>query len=1067
MTAIDNLKKMRGYLLLSFSIALISGLTACGGGAETESNFSSVDPAEPVSDWVLVWEDDFSGSSINTDKWTHEVDCNGGGNNEKQCYTDSADNSYVADGNLNIVALPAPTGSDKPYTSARLNTRYNGDFKYGRIEMRAKLPEGQGTWPAFWMMPTNEVYGGWPKSGEIDIMEAVNLKATDGDGVEASVTGTLHYGKDSPNDSQSGKQYDLPNGVNPADGFHTYAIEWQEGEIRWYVDGFLFQTQRASQVRYNSKDEPVGLVHRGWFTEYYDLVTGELETQYNNAPFDQEFYLLLNLAVGGDWPENVNDLGIDDAAFTEGQTFSIDYIKVYECSIDPTTGKGCETVRGGYDSLDDALVEGQAPIPSPPSTGIAQDLIIFNDANNPAWTIWDCCGGSTPTVETDDAEHGATAEFVIGAQPTVMGFTTRAGHGAIGGSPFDASPMISSGSLKFDMKVTSLPNDTSATWLLKVESSEGSTAVELPLTSSLEGVAPVQDLWQTYTFPLQVLADGGLDLSAIDIVMIFPAWGAGEGAVYRVDNVEISQDGAMSYPELVLFEDSENPLWQAWDCCAGSIPTFEMDDANHGMTTEFIIGAQPTVMGYTSREGHGVTGGVPFDASALLTEGVVQFDMKLVTAPNDVNAAWLFKVESGDGTTAVEIPLNTSSEGVDPVVGQWQTYTFSIQDLSDAGLDISAIDVVMIFPAWGAGEGAVYRVDNAKIYNPNASSGGFTGLTVFSDSAAEQWSIWDCCGGSTPTVETDDATHGSTAEFVIGGTPTVMGFLADDGVYYDASADLATGVVQFEMKVVSAPNDAGSVWKFKIESGDATTAVEIDLATGNGGTEPLVGAWQTYTFALQDLFDAGLELSAIDVIMVYPAWGTGDGAVYRVDNVIIGTPASAPPMQGLQLYEDSVASLWAIWDCCAGSTPTEETDDASHGTTAEFVIGAQPTVMGFTSREGHGVTGGTPFDAAAYLATGVVQFEMKVVSAPNDSGSVWKFKIESNDGNEAVELDLITGNDDLEPVTGEWATYTFTLQDLFDAGLDISAIDVVMIFPAWGTGDGAVYRIDNAIIGIP
>ena len=215
----------------------------------------------------------------------HEINCNGGGNNEQQCYTDAAENSYIADGVLHIVALPAEDGADKPYTSARLNTKYKADFKYGRIEMRAKLPSGQGSWPAFWMLPTDEVYGGWPKSGEIDIMEAVNLKVAAKDGsVESNVHGTLHYGREWPDNESSGKAYSLPDGVNPADDFHTYAIEWQEGEIRWYVDNYLYQTQRQSKVRYNSKDEAVGLAHRGWFAEYFDQGSGELTTDWGTAP---------------------------------------------------------------------------------------------------------------------------------------------------------------------------------------------------------------------------------------------------------------------------------------------------------------------------------------------------------------------------------------------------------------------------------------------------------------------------------------------------------------------------------------------------------------------------------------------------------------------------------------------------------------------------------------------------------------------------------------------------------------------------------------------------------------
>lgn len=366
----------------------------------------------------------------------------------------------------------------------------------------------------------------------------------------------------------------------------------------------------------------------------------------------------------------------------------------------------------------------------------------------------------------------------------------------------------------------------------------------------------------------------------------------------------------------------------------------------------------------------------------------------------------------------------------------------------------------MIFPAWGTGDGAVYRVDNVKIYDPNASTG-FSGHILFADDAKEQWSIWDCCGGSTPTLENDDTEHGMTAEFVIGATPTVMGLLADDDVYLDASSLLSSGVMQFEMKVINAPNDASAVWKFKIEAGDTSSAVELDLTASQEGAAPVAGQWQTYTYSLQSLFDAGLDLSAIDVVMVFPAWGTGEGAVYRLDNVMIFDPTSVPTAQGLTLYDNAQNAEWPIWDCCAGSTPTEEEDDATHGMTAEFVIGDTPTVMGFLANDG------VYYDASALLQNGVVKFDMKMVSAPNDASSVWKFKIESGDTTSAVEMDLTASQEGVAPVLGEWQTYTYALSDLFDAGLDVSEIDVIMVFPAWGTGNGAVYRLDNVAITAP
>lgn len=863
-----SVKHMTHKLYLTLGTVATASLLGCGG-ANSDTDLKAVDASQPVSDWVMVWNDEFDGQSIDSTKWTHEVNCDGGGNAEKQCYTDSPDNSFVADGMLNIVALAAEEGATLPYTSARLNTKFKGDFKYGRFEMRAKLPSGQGSWPAFWMLPTDEVYGSWPKSGEIDIMEAVNLKTVDDAGVEESyIHGTLHYGKDWPDNESSGKAY-LP-ASNPADDFHTFAIEWQEGEIRWYMDGYLYATQMASEVRYNAEGEAVGLKHRGWFSQYFDQVSGELETHWDASPFDQEFHILLNLAVGGNWPENVNNLGIDETAFAEGQSYVIDYVRVYECSVNPTTGKGCETVRGGYKD-EETLVEGKAPAPVAPIPDVAVPITIFADSENPGWKFWDCCGGTMPEIVTDDEDHGAVVEFkILDNNGTVLGFNSRTDVSE-NGEPYNASAMLALGDLSFDMKLVS-PTTGATTWLMKVEADGNTSAIEIPLTDSKEGVEPTVGEWQTYTFPIQALSDGGLDVSAIDVIMIFPAWATGEGAIYRVDNVNI----AIDYPELVLFEDEQNPQWPAWDCCGGSTPTEELDDEEHGMTVEFSIGATPTVMGFLSADG------VNFDASALLATGVVQFEMKMVSAPTGGDTDWLFKVESNSAAQAVEVNLADSNEGLAPVLGEWQTYTFNMSTLADAGLDLAGIDVVMVFPAWDTGDGAVYRIDNARIFNPPPPK-----LTLFADEENADWTLWDCCAGSSPTIETDDADHGATAQFTIGATPTVMGFLSGEGVKFDASTLLATGVVRFEMKVMTAPAAGDVDWLFKIESNGAAEAVELNLADSVEGLAPVTGEWQTYTFRLQDLADAGLDLSAIDVVMIFPAWGVGDGAVYRVDNAMI------------------------------------------------------------------------------------------------------------------------------------------------------------------------------------
>ncbi|GAC13198.1 di-heme oxidoredictase family protein [Aliiglaciecola lipolytica] len=503
--------------------------------------------------WEMVWNDEFNQDQIDSNKWAHAIDCNGGGNFEKQCYTDNPENAYIENGVLKIVAKPE-SGLPLPYSSAKLLTKGKADFTYGRFEIRAKASRGQGAWPAIWMLPTNEVYGGWPHSGEIDIFEAVNLgvpRAPNSSDIQTDVYGTLHYGKSWPDNDQTGHNYVLANNVNPADDFHVYAIEWEEGEIRWYVDDVLFETQRQSEVAYNEDGQPDGLIHKGWYTEK----NGEL--LWNSAPYDQDFHLILNFAVGGAWPEAVNLGGVDPNAFHAENTFEVDYVRVYECSISPTNGKGCATVSEGYDDSiaeGGTLQNGAAPTPIPPSDGVARELVIFENDIHESWPAWDCCGGSTPVTVKDDAEHGQVVEFTIGTAPTVVGFNTSVSSLP---APFDGSPMLANGVLEFDLKLVNPTMAANVNWNLKVE--QGGVSSE-----AVVSIDPPTEQWQHYSIPLRNLAGSGLNLNGIDVVMIFPDWGQGEGAVFRVDNVaflqgeELPPGNGLNKRVLVDFEQTQN-----------------------------------------------------------------------------------------------------------------------------------------------------------------------------------------------------------------------------------------------------------------------------------------------------------------------------------------------------------------------------------------------------------------------------------------------------------------------------------------------------------------------------
>ncbi len=256
-------------------------------------------------------------------KWSYEVDCWGGGNNERQCYTDRLQNLRVKDGILSIIArhedhvgqaypprLWRKPGditerAAKPFTSSRIRTLGKGEWRYGRIEVRAKLPGGQGVWPAIWMLPSDYTSETGATAGEIDIMEAANIgtecKDCD-DGKENRIYGTLHYKRDLPNIKSSGT---TTSTSSPAEEFHTYAIEWSSKEISWFIDGETYLTQTLSPW---AKDLPANAVPL--------------------TPFDQRFHLIMNVAIGGSFAEKRNDGGVSLEGYPK--SMDIDWVRVYQ-----------------------------------------------------------------------------------------------------------------------------------------------------------------------------------------------------------------------------------------------------------------------------------------------------------------------------------------------------------------------------------------------------------------------------------------------------------------------------------------------------------------------------------------------------------------------------------------------------------------------------------------------------------------------------------------------------------------------------------------------------------------
>lgn len=272
----------RAMVLVVFALAGYLGVATMAAGCKKDDAVSpdaNVVDSTAIAGWTLLWHDEFDKSVIDTSVWTFEVNGNGGGNNELQYYTSEPRNAFVENGTLVIQALKE-NYSGKQYTSARMNTTYKRDWLYGRVDVRAKTPTGRGLWPAIWMLPTDWVYGGWPASGEIDIMELLGHEPS-------KVYGTIHWGQDAAHHLSSGGFYTLPNGASFANGFHTFTLEWSSDSLKWFVDGTRYHVER------------------------------------NGPPFDKRFHLLLNVAVGGNWP------GSPDATTVFPQVMQVEYVRVY------------------------------------------------------------------------------------------------------------------------------------------------------------------------------------------------------------------------------------------------------------------------------------------------------------------------------------------------------------------------------------------------------------------------------------------------------------------------------------------------------------------------------------------------------------------------------------------------------------------------------------------------------------------------------------------------------------------------------------------------------------------
>ncbi|MCP4142223.1 MAG: family 16 glycosylhydrolase [Chloroflexi bacterium] len=263
-----------------FSLLILALLVSCAA-PEVIVEAPVITEPDEIERWELVWSDEFNGVTIKFANWTYDTGAGGWGNNELQNYTDREENARIEDGMLVIEAREEEYKASD-YTSARIKTQELQSWTYGRVEARMKLPAGKGVWSAFWMLGEDIATSSWPDCGEIDIMENI--------GDPKTVYGTVHGPGYSGGDGVGSSYYSSDTSF--AEEFHTYAVEWQPGEISWFVDDVLYNTISDADVS------------GAWV-------------------YDHDFFIIFNLAVGGLWP------GYPDETTVFPQQLLVDYVRVY------------------------------------------------------------------------------------------------------------------------------------------------------------------------------------------------------------------------------------------------------------------------------------------------------------------------------------------------------------------------------------------------------------------------------------------------------------------------------------------------------------------------------------------------------------------------------------------------------------------------------------------------------------------------------------------------------------------------------------------------------------------
>lgn len=699
-------------------LALIAGTTLTLSGCQNDDAAEGgtlANPPPPTSaNYELIWSDEFDGSAVDTTKWEIQTGDGtsvglppGWGNNEQQYYT--ADNITVEDGFLVIEARAGDSPDPNfAFTSGRLRTQGLLDFTYGRMEARIQVPEGLGMWPAFWTLGSDpSPFGEWAAKGEIDIMESFG-QAT------PFVAGTVHYGQRFPLNESATKTYD----IDPTDGFHEYAVEWDSQRIRWFVDGVhYFTVSRDTYWNYYFKNQIEG------------FIAGE-----EDAPFNEDQHLLLNLAVGGNPAGTPNP---NDTDVFPGKML-VDYVRVYQCPLAPVSdGLGCEN---SIDQVDPFVITQGGDGTPPPQDVVVSSFTLYNNGTGVLFAdsnserpldigVFDNNGALTVTeVESADPDRGMVIEIV----------TTGGGNIQINdpeGNTFELFGMgradnteFFGGELTFDVYIDSAATEAT---ILQVGVDSGFPDVgfiQIPLAEL------PKDQWTSISLALSdviqsnIGAFGGGPLNIEEVLNLIVLEPVGGAARMQFDNINLLCGAPSSRPCGIVsvttvpqnvFIDSIDPLWDfgigAVDSGSGFATYTDGSNPDGENKIEWAIvtsddAARDQVIDITFN-GDGESG-VWFIATdpvnlAGYNNGAVVFDLFVSDFGSDTNTI----------TMQIDCVFPCTSGPQDlgrPADGEWQEIEIPMSQLINSGLNTATVSSGLVLAVTDVNATATFTIDNVR-----------------------------------------------------------------------------------------------------------------------------------------------------------------------------------------------------------------------------------------------------------------------------------------------------------------------------------------------------------------